>query len=190
MQACGSAALGPCLLTRRLFGRLSNDALGILGFVLTNRRRDPADIEVMRLADVLSDAVQLVDDGISSFHPELSSRQLLGVQIVGGVQPGDPPDSGLLVKLEREIGERFRRLATWRHQLHGGGDYEIARAVLRAIYGLRDAIIEVRVRAFFAWELEARSGVDRRTRLTDDDQWEDVPLPTNSGSISGAGART
>jgi len=56
-QACGVAGLGSFLLTRRPFGRLANDALGILVFVLTDRCRDSSDVEIVRLADVLSDSV-------------------------------------------------------------------------------------------------------------------------------------
>ena len=81
--------LGGFLRTRRPFGRLANDALGILVFVLTDRGRDSTDIEVVRLADVLSDPVQLVNDGVSAFHRELPAGSSSGVQIIGGVRPAD-----------------------------------------------------------------------------------------------------
>ena len=81
--------LGGFLRTRRPFGRLANDALGILVLVLTDRCRDSVDIEVVGLADVLSDSVQLVNDGVSAFHRELPAGSSSGVQIIGGVRPAD-----------------------------------------------------------------------------------------------------
>jgi hypothetical protein len=57
--------------------------------VLTDRRRDSADIEVVRLADVLSNPVQLVDDGVASFHRGLPTGSSSGVQMIGGVRPSE-----------------------------------------------------------------------------------------------------
>jgi hypothetical protein len=58
---------GAFLLTRRPHGRLPNDALRILGFVLTNRCRDAEEHRRHPLADVLSDVVKLVNDASARF---------------------------------------------------------------------------------------------------------------------------
>jgi hypothetical protein len=68
---------------------LSDKAVGVLVFVLTDRRRDSARIEVMRFADVLSNPVQLVDDGVTSFHCVLAAGSSSGVQMIGGVRPSE-----------------------------------------------------------------------------------------------------
>ncbi len=57
--------------------------------MLTDRCRDSADIEVVRLAEVLSNSVQLVNDSVSAFHHELPVGSSSGVQIIGGVRPAD-----------------------------------------------------------------------------------------------------
>jgi hypothetical protein len=57
--------------------------------VLTDGGRNSANIELVRLADVLSDAVQLVNEGVSAFHRELQAGNSSGVQIVGGVRPAE-----------------------------------------------------------------------------------------------------
>jgi hypothetical protein len=67
----GHPELGGFLLTRGLLGQLANGALGMFGFVLTDRRCNATDTEVVSLAEVLSDSVQLVNDGVSAFHREL-----------------------------------------------------------------------------------------------------------------------
>ena len=67
----GLTELGGFLLTRRLLGQLANDALGMFGFVLTDRRCNATNIEVVSPAEVLSDSVQLVNDGVSALHLEL-----------------------------------------------------------------------------------------------------------------------
>ena len=41
-------------------------------YTLTDCCRDSADIEVVRLADVLSDSVQRINDGVSAFHRGLT----------------------------------------------------------------------------------------------------------------------
>jgi len=88
-QACRLTVLRGFLLARRPLGRLSNEALGVLVFVPTDRRRDSARIEVVRFADVLSNAVQLVDDGVTSFHCGLPAGSSSGVQMIGGVSPSE-----------------------------------------------------------------------------------------------------
>ena len=82
-------ALRGSLLARRPLGRFANDARWTLGFVLTNRSRDSADIEVVRLAEVLPDSVQLVNDGVFAFHREPPAGNSSGVQMIGGVKPAD-----------------------------------------------------------------------------------------------------
>jgi len=91
--------LGGFLLTRRPFGRLANDARGILVFVLTDRCCDSANIEVVRLTDVLSDSVQLVNDGILAFHRELPAGSSSGVQIIGGVRPAERQISSIVRRM-------------------------------------------------------------------------------------------
>jgi len=71
-QACGLTGLGGFLRPRRPFGRLANDALGILVFVLTDCCCDSSDIEIVRLPDVLANSVQLVNDGVAPLHAELT----------------------------------------------------------------------------------------------------------------------
>jgi hypothetical protein len=71
VQPCGFTPLRGLLLSRRSFGRLANDALRILVFVLTDRCGDSVDIEVVRLANVLADSVQLLNDGVAPLHGEL-----------------------------------------------------------------------------------------------------------------------
>ena len=66
---------------------LANNALGIVVFMLTDRGRDSAHIEVVRPAEVLSESVQLVNDGVSTLHRELPAGSSSGVQIIGGVRP-------------------------------------------------------------------------------------------------------
>jgi hypothetical protein len=80
---------GGFLLTRRPLGQLANDALGMFGFVLTDRRCNSTDIEVVSLAEVLSDSVQLVNDGVAVFHRQLPVGSSSGVQIIGGVRPAE-----------------------------------------------------------------------------------------------------
>jgi hypothetical protein len=69
--------------------RFSDDALGVLVLVLTDRRRDSAGIKVVRFADVLSNPVQFVDDGVASFHCGLPAGSSSGVQMIGGVRPSE-----------------------------------------------------------------------------------------------------
>ncbi|MGQ0734150.1 MAG: hypothetical protein ACT4QD_10880 [Acidobacteriota bacterium] len=57
--------------------------------MLTDRCGDSADIEVVRLADVLSDPMQLVNDGIAPLHIELRDGSSSGVQMIGGVRPAE-----------------------------------------------------------------------------------------------------
>ena len=80
----GPDGLGVLFPTRRPFGRLANDALGILGFVLADRGCDSADIEVVRLAEVLADSMQLLNDWVSPLHVELRNASSSGVQMIGG----------------------------------------------------------------------------------------------------------
>jgi hypothetical protein len=68
---------------------LSDEVLGVLVFVLTDRRCDSARIEVVRLANVLSNPVQLVDDGVTSFHRGLPAGSSSGVQMIGGTRPSE-----------------------------------------------------------------------------------------------------
>jgi hypothetical protein len=55
--------------------------------MLTDRCGDSADIEVVCLADVLTNSVQLVNDGITPRHVELPAGSSSGVQMIGGVRP-------------------------------------------------------------------------------------------------------
>jgi hypothetical protein len=57
--------------------------------VLTDRCGNSADIEVVRLADVLADSVQLVNDVVAPFHAELPDGSSSGVQMIGGVKPAE-----------------------------------------------------------------------------------------------------
>ena len=54
------------------FGRLANDALGILAFVLTDRCGDSTEVEVVRLPDAFANSVQLVNDGVAPRHAKLT----------------------------------------------------------------------------------------------------------------------
>lgn len=74
-------------MTPRPSGQLANDGLGVLVLMLTDRCRDSADIEIVRLAEVLSNSVQLVNDSVSAFHRELPAGGSSGVLMVGGVRP-------------------------------------------------------------------------------------------------------
>jgi hypothetical protein len=84
-QTRGLRPLRGLLLSRRPFGRLANDTFRVFVFVLTDRCGDSADIEVVRLADVLSDPVQLVNDGIAPFHDELPTGSSSDVQMIPGL---------------------------------------------------------------------------------------------------------
>jgi hypothetical protein len=55
----------------------------------TNRRRNTVDIEAVRLAYVLSDPVQLVNDGIAALHRDLPIGSSSGVQMTGGSRPSE-----------------------------------------------------------------------------------------------------
>lgn len=77
------------LLAGRPFRRLTYDALLALIFVSTDRLRDSVDIEAVCLADVLADSVQLVDDGIASFHRKPPTGSSSGVQMIGGSRPSE-----------------------------------------------------------------------------------------------------
>lgn len=70
-------------------GRFTQNALATLLLVSPNRRRDSVDVEVVRLADVLSDPVQLVNDWIAPFRSELPAGNSSGVQMTGGSSPSE-----------------------------------------------------------------------------------------------------
>ena len=76
----------------RPFGRLSDEALGVLVFALTDCRRDSARIEVVRFADVRSNPVQLVDEWMMGHVVSLWSRFLYSLppRPVTGVVSVDP----------------------------------------------------------------------------------------------------
>jgi hypothetical protein len=57
--------------------------------VLTDCCGNSADIEVVRLADVLADSVQLVNDVVAPLHGELPDGSSSGVQMIGGVKPAE-----------------------------------------------------------------------------------------------------
>ncbi len=78
--------LGGFPLTRRPFGRLANDTVRVLIFVLTDRCGDSVDIEVVRLANILANSVQLLNDGVARLHVELPDGSSSGVQMIGGVR--------------------------------------------------------------------------------------------------------
>ena len=82
-------ALRGFLLSRRSFWRSANDTVRALVFVLTDCCRDSPDVEVVRLAKVLSNSVQLVKNGVLAFHRELPAGSSSGVQIIGGVRPAE-----------------------------------------------------------------------------------------------------
>ena len=67
--------------------RLTDNVFGILAFVLTDRRCDSVNIEVVPLADVLADPVQFLNDGVASLHVELPDGSSSGVQMIGGIRP-------------------------------------------------------------------------------------------------------
>ncbi len=77
------------LATGRPFWRLTDDVFWILVFVLTDRRCDSVNIEVVRLADVLADPVQLLNDGVAPLHVELPGGSSSGVQMIGGIRPAE-----------------------------------------------------------------------------------------------------
>ena len=80
---------------KRLFGC----SLGVLVFVLTDRRGDSVDIEVVRFADFLSNPVQLVDDGVASFHCGLPAGSSSGVQMIGGVRPAERHMASIVLRI-------------------------------------------------------------------------------------------
>jgi len=88
-QAYGLTRLGGLLLSCRSFGRFTNHPIRILVLVLTDRCRDSADVEVVRLSDILADSVQLLNDGIAPIHVELPDGSSSGVQMIGGVRPAE-----------------------------------------------------------------------------------------------------
>jgi hypothetical protein len=57
--------------------------------VLTDRCGNSADIEVVRLANILADPVQFVNDGVATLHVELPDGSSSGVQMIGGVRPAE-----------------------------------------------------------------------------------------------------
>lgn len=59
----------------------------VVVFVLTDRRSDSADIEVVYLADVLADSMELLNDGVAPPHVALLDSSSSGVQMIGGVRP-------------------------------------------------------------------------------------------------------
>ena len=69
------------LLAGRPLGGFSDHPLAALVLVSTNRLRDSVDIEAVCPADVFSDTVQLVNDGIAPFHGEPPAGSSSGVQV-------------------------------------------------------------------------------------------------------------
>lgn len=88
-QACGPTGLRGFLLSRRPFGRLADNALRVLVFVLTDCCPDSARIEVVRFANGLANSVQLLNDGIAPLHVEPPDGSSSGVQMMGGVRPAE-----------------------------------------------------------------------------------------------------
>ena len=83
----------------------------------------------------------------------------------------------------------WRGLATWRRQLQGASNYEAARNMLRAIYRLRDTIVEVRTPVFYTWELETRPFADRTQSLSEEEQWNDLAFAYKQRWANVAAAR-
>ena len=77
------------LTTCRASWRLAEDAFGVFVFMLTDRRSDSVDVELVRFADFRADTVQLLNDGIALLHVELPEGSSSGVQMIGGVRPAE-----------------------------------------------------------------------------------------------------
>ena len=71
-------------MTKRPLGQLTDDELSTFGFVLTNCRGDPVNIEIVSPADGSSDLVEVVDDGVTAFHAELPDGSSSGHQAMQG----------------------------------------------------------------------------------------------------------
>jgi len=67
--------------------------------VLTDRCRDSADIEVVRLADILANSVQLLNNGVARLHVELPDGSSSGVQIIGAVKPAERQIASIVLRM-------------------------------------------------------------------------------------------
>jgi hypothetical protein len=86
-------------LPRRSLRRLPDDTLRVLVFVLADRRCDSVNIEVVGLADVLADPVQLLNDGVAPLHVELPEGSSSGVQMIGGVRPAERQIASIVLRI-------------------------------------------------------------------------------------------
>lgn len=73
--------------------------MSTFGLVLTNRRGDPVNIEIVSPADGSTDLVEVVDDGVTAFHAELPDGNSSGVQMMGGLKPSERQTSSMVPRM-------------------------------------------------------------------------------------------
>lgn len=86
-------------LTNRSLRQLTDNGLSTFGLVLTNRRGDPVNIEIVSPADGSADLVEVVDDGVTAFHVELPDGNSSGVQMMGGRKPSERQTSSMVPRM-------------------------------------------------------------------------------------------
>lgn len=99
-SGCWAALSLRCFpVTRRSLRQLTDNGLSTFGFVPTNCRSDPVNIEIVRPADSSSDLVEVVDDRVMAFHAELPEGNSSGVQMMGGLKPSERQTSSMVPRM-------------------------------------------------------------------------------------------
>jgi hypothetical protein len=105
--------LGPTLRTSR---GCVNERPASFTFVLADGRGDSIDIEIMGPTDLLSELVEILDDGVPAFHDDLLAGSSSGVQIIGGLRPSERQTSSIvprIVAFARCLQFHVSRYVTW-----------------------------------------------------------------------------
>ena len=68
-------------------------------FVLPNGRSDSIHVEVMRSTDLLSEPVEILDDGVPALHDGFLAGNSSGVQMIGGRSPSERQTASIVPRI-------------------------------------------------------------------------------------------
>ena len=68
-------------------------------FVFADGRGDSIHIEIMCPADLLSELVKILDDGVPALHDGLLTGSSSGVQMIGGLRPSERQTASIVPRI-------------------------------------------------------------------------------------------